>query len=153
MRNLRLLTNMWAGVLCLIFLYATSSDGQETAKPAAPCLSYVGVGWNELAPEVRVGLIKEVLALPRTDHLSESAMAYVEGEDFVPTEIMGPVQLEPDGRELLVAFREGKAYALDLPAIGAPVHPGLYWTSGFGTTWTVVLPDGEKATYWMNREL
>ena len=153
MKNLRLLTNCWAAVLCLIFVYATSTDGQETSEPTGECLSYVGIGWDELSPEVRSGLLKEILALPRVDHLSESAMAYVEEKDFAPTEIMGPVRLEPDGRELLVALREGRTYALDLPAVGAPLHPGLYWTSGFGIAWTVVLPEGETATYWVNREL
>jgi len=154
MKYSRLSANILAAVFCFLFVYATSSDGQETNTPTDDCLPYVAACWDGLDPDVRSAVLREFLSLPRVDFLARSAMAYVEEEeDFQPTEIMGPVRLTPDGPEQLVAFRGGNTYALDLPNIGASVHPGLYWTSGFGTVWKVLLPDGDEETLWVRQEL
>jgi hypothetical protein len=153
MKRSRLLANAMAAVFALVFVYATSTDGQESSGVSQQCLPYIGAAWEELPVEGRAALLREFLALPREHFLERSAVAYVESEGFIPTEIMGPVMLDPDKGEELVAFREGVTYALDLPHVNAPVFPGLYWTSGRGKAWTVLLPDGETETYWVDREL
>ena len=154
MRGSRLPARAFAVVLAVLIVYVTGSGDDTYLWKYKPAESQVEAPrWDGLAEDEREELLDWFLSLPRTDFTQESALGYLERQGFRLTEVSGPLVLAEGESPRLVAFREGRSFALSLPAVDAPLFPGLYWTSGFGNAWTVILPGGTTTTYWVDREL
>ena len=147
------LTKSFATVLAVLFAYVTGSGGERTGAPPASAQSWADACFGEFSQGERQAVAKYCLGLPRCDYLERSASAYVAHEGFKTTEIMGPLSLAEGDPPKLLARRDGKIYVLALPTIDVPLDPGLYWTEGIGSAWTVILPEGKTTTYWVEREL
>lgn len=149
----RLPARAFAAILAVLVVYVTGEGDDTYLWNYKPADSESQAPWDGALAEEREGVLKWFLSLPRTDFSEESALGYLERQGFRLTEISGPIVLDEGESPRLVAFREGRSYALSLPAVEAPLFPGLYWTSGFGTAWTVIEPGGTTTTYWVDREL
>jgi hypothetical protein len=153
MRGYPLAANVFAALLAMLFTYVTGAGGDESHAPSAACLQLLAdLAGSDHSVEERERLSRLVLAMPRQQYLERSAVSFMERQGYKQTEIMGPMALDELGSTRLLAFRDGKTYALSLPAIDAPLFPGLYWSLGLGSAWTVIKPNGETTTYWVDRE-
>jgi hypothetical protein len=111
-------------------------------------------GLSKLDDSERLHLFRFLMAQPQQCYLVSTAEARMIDEGFVPTAISGPMPLQAgDDREVLLAYREAKAYVLDVPLLGNQLAPGTYWSKGRGIAWTVIMPDGDDQAYWVRDEL
>jgi hypothetical protein len=111
-------------------------------------------GLHKLDDDERLHLFRFMMATPQQCFLTPTAEARMIDRGFKPTSISGPLPLlGDDNREVLLAYRDGKAYMLDPPLIGEALVPGTYWSQGFGISWTVIMPDGDTQMYWVREEL
>lgn len=148
-----LAAKLFAALWAILFTYVASSGGEATSGVQSNAELLAQISWGDLALPEREELLTLFLSLPRGEYLEGSAYQFMLRLGYSITEVMGPIRLEGEEDPLLVAFREGKAYAVSIPAVGAPLHPGVYWTQGMGAAWTVIQPDGAMVTYWVDHQL
>lgn len=111
-------------------------------------------GLHKLDDAERMHLFRFMMAQPQLSFLAQTAEAYLIEEGFRPTSISGPLpMIEGRSRDVVLAYRDGKAYLLEPPLIGGAIVPGTYWSKGPGSAWHVVMPDGDTKVYWVRNEV
>jgi hypothetical protein len=119
-------------------------------------LLYQSCGLEKLSDSERANLFRMAQCLPVRSYLEESAMRFVENDQWEEAEIYGTQTLRFDidiaDRLYLIAYAGGKTLILEpgLTETNIPM-PGLYWSKFEGSRLVILTKDGKKQDFWIKR--
>jgi hypothetical protein len=137
-----------ASVLITVFV-TDAGDNRQAIMSALGEQPYVKCGMDKLNPQERRNLFSLIGAYPVVSYTESAAEAYVRKAGWKQVQVLGAVVIDTTwGEKQLVVSDQYDLYLLDPFIVPALPDPGVYWAQTSGTSWKIMMPDGDEGDYW-----
>lgn len=145
-----------AGLLSILLVAVSTGQrkGFDPSTLAVDSRMYKACGLDRLTEDERSNLYRTFQCGPSRSYLEESAIRYVEKEEFGELEIYGTIEMQLGidlhPRPYLIAYGNGRSYLLEtgLTQREFPM-PGLYFGKISGSRWRIIDKSGDLVDYWI----
>jgi len=138
--------------LVSLLLVSVAISVEKTTSPLKAALGeekFVACGLDRLEPEEQEHLHGLIFQSPEISWVEESAVRHLIKEGFEEIHVVGAIDHEDHSHErLLLVMHNYEIYTMDPPLGHDLPEPGRYLAKIGSAHWTILLRNGEEASYW-----
>jgi hypothetical protein len=138
-----------AAAILTAVVVSGAGDNRQAIMSALGEQPYVKCGMDKLNPQERQNLFSLMGAYPVVSYTESAAEAYVRKAGWKQIQVLGAIEVESTFHEKqLVIADQYDLFVLDPFIVPALPTPGVYWAQSSGTSWKILMPDGDEGDYW-----
>ena len=130
-------------------MFLDAGDQRQAIMSALGKTNYLDCGMDKLNDRERGNLFNLIGGYPIASYTQSAAEAYLQKQGWRQVQVLGAVVVDTVFNEKHVVVLDNyDLYLLDPSMISHLPDPGVYLASSAGSSWKLILPNGEEGNFW-----